>query len=146
LLASAHWRQKRYLVPGSQRSAPTGILLVYGGRDRSPKGRELRKAAAVALEKVLDASALGKLGFVVIDTGDVLELPEEKNADSHTGHSSVYKPQQKAAQPREVSFAQTSRLKYNPPTDRVSACSETGKHSERIGGLRIMKILLVSLA
>ena len=93
-----------------ERRAPAGIFLVHGGGDGSAKSRKLRKASAVALEKILDASALGKLGLIVIDAGNILELPEEKNADPHTSHFSVYKPEQEAARPREVSFAQTRRL------------------------------------
>src|SRR5690348_17028943 len=78
LLASAHRRKKRHFIAGRQRRAPARIFLVHGGGDGRPKSGKLRKASAVALEKVFDASALGKFGLIVIDAGNILKLPEEK--------------------------------------------------------------------
>ena len=47
------------------------------------KFRQLRKTPPVALEKILDASAFGKLGLFLGNAGNVLQLPEKKHANAH---------------------------------------------------------------
>ena len=81
---SAHRRKKSDFVSGRQRSAPAGIFLIDGRSDGSAKFGELGKPPAVALEKILDASAVGKLGLLLGDAGDFLELAEKENADAHS--------------------------------------------------------------
>ena len=45
--------------------------------------RELREAAAVALEEIFDARAFGELRLFLGDAGNVLELAEEEYAHAH---------------------------------------------------------------
>ena len=82
LLAAADRRKERDFVAIRERRAPAGVFLVHGCGDRRAKIRQLGEAAAVALEEIFDARAIGEIGLFLRYAGDFLQLPEKE--DSHT--------------------------------------------------------------
>jgi hypothetical protein len=80
---SADRWKKGYLVSTRERRMPIRVFLVQGRGNRVAKFFELRKTAPVALEKVLDARSVGKLGLLLRAAYDFLQLAKEEHAHSH---------------------------------------------------------------
>src|SRR5580704_16885088 len=77
MLSATDRRKKSHFIACGKRFAPTGIFLIHGSSNRRPELRESRKAPAVALEKILHASAVRKLSLVLIEAYNILQLPKK---------------------------------------------------------------------